>query len=72
VQLNRHPIGVVAPAQEVFSVRSMTEDVGGPITVQAVVSQALHKLAAPTKRPGFWRKLSESARQLLGSGLEEP
>jgi hypothetical protein len=45
VELNRDTIGTVAPAQEAFSVRTMTEDVGGSITMQtAVRSNGLLKI----------------------------
>jgi hypothetical protein len=37
VKLNRNTIGTVVLAQEVFSVKSMTEDTGGSITVQSAV-----------------------------------
>jgi hypothetical protein len=37
VELNRHTIVTVAPAQEAFSVRGATEDVSGSITAQTAV-----------------------------------
>jgi hypothetical protein len=48
VKLNRNTIGTVAIAQEVFSVRSMTDDAGGSITVQTAVGilRKLRKLAS--------------------------
>jgi hypothetical protein len=48
VELNRHTIVTVAPAQEAFSVRGATEDVSGSITAQtAVRNDATHSLSSP-------------------------
>ena len=40
MKLNHNTIGTVALAQEVFSLRSMTVDVGGSIAVQTAVRRA--------------------------------
>jgi hypothetical protein len=41
MKLNRYTIGTVALKQETFSVRSMTEDATGSITVQTAVVYAV-------------------------------